>query len=81
MRRAALTPSPYNDGMKITRRALGKIAAAGAATALPAAAQAPAAPEADAALASARASYRASAQSVASVKLPRPTEPASRFEA
>jgi len=67
--------------MKITRRSLGKIAAAGAATALPAAAQAPSAPEPDALVADARRSYQASSQTMSAVKLPRSTEPATRFEA
>ena len=66
--------------MKITRRSLGTIAVAGAAAAAPSVAQTPA-PEADAALAAARGAYRASAQNMLAVKLPRSTEPAVRFEA
>lgn len=71
----------YNGGMKITRRALGKIAAVGSIAARPAVAQGPPAPDADAVLAAARGAYRASSQSMAAVKLPRSTEPATRFEA
>ncbi len=66
--------------MKVNRRATLRIlAGAGAASGL-AAAQVPATPP-DAELASARENLRSAAQRIASVKLPRPTEPAFRFRA
>jgi len=68
--------------MKLTRRSLAKFIAAGAAAAAPAPAQAPAStPEAEAIVAVARAGYRTASQTMAAVKLPRATEPATQFEA
>jgi len=85
VRKTALTSSSYNGGMKVTRRALARMVAGTAVLSGGAMAQAPpAAPggqTSDAEVNTARAGLRDAARGLDSVKLPRATEPATRFEA
>ena len=69
--------------MKVTRRALARIVAGTAALSGGAMAQAPPAapgPASEAEVNGARAGFRDAARELGTVKLPRATEPASRFE-
>ena len=83
-----MTPLPtsrtYNGDMKVTRRTLARMVAGTAVLSGDAIAQAPPAapgPDSDAEVNAARAGFRDAARELATVKLPRATEPASRFEA
>jgi len=64
--------------MKVTRRALARMVAGTAVLSGSAIAQAP--PASDAELNAARAGFRDAARELGAVKLPRATEPATRFE-
>jgi hypothetical protein len=82
-----MTPLPrsrtYNDDMKMTRRTLTRVVAGAAVLSSGATAQAPPAPPAsasDAEVNAARAGFREAARELGTVKLPRATEPATRFE-